>query len=636
MQSGSPGASGVVLDKAIEAHVAGRIGEAQELYQSILETNPDDHVALHLLGVSHIQQGRPLEGIPFVEQALALRPDNADAHYNLACALQTLDRLDEAIARYGAALAINPGHAAAHLNLGNALQAQDRHAEAMAHYQETLALKPDDADAHNNWGNSLEALNRHEEASDHYAMALKFRPDHAQALTNLGNTLQALNRHDEAIARYQEALAIKPEFAEAHNNLGHALQALNRTDEAIGHYQAALAIRPDYADAHNNWGIALHAQNRHNEAILRYDRVIALKPDYAEAQWNKSLALLGLGQFAAGWPLYEKRWQRKQTVALSDFNLPLWPGQESSAGVVSRQACSGRDGASRKMASQRSGFVTFIRSLRSLLGAATAGAGTNILIQFEQGLGDALQMLRYVLLLEQIGMRCWIQVPPALMLLTQRSFPRARVIALDQCPADVQFRVPMLSLPLAMKTFSEAQIPGVVPYLIADERKKAAWASRLATGRRHTVGLAWRGSPTHKHDRNRSIPLEILKPLLSLGEIQFVTLQKDLTDAESGELARHDNVIALDRALESFDDTAAIVSVVDLVISVDSSLAHLAGALNKATWVLLAFSPDWRWRLGRSDSPWYPSARLFRQPSPGDWTGVIEAVAASLCVQSPS
>lgn len=636
MQSGNPGAAAVVPYKRMEAQAAGRIDEAQALYQSILETNPNDAVALRLLGVCYIQQGQPLEGIPFLERALALRPDDADVHYNLGCALQALDRLGEATARYEAVLAINPSHAAAQLNLGNALQAQDRHAEAMAHYRATLALKPDDADAHNNWGNSLQALNRHEEASDHYEKALEIEPDHAQARSNLGNTLQALNRHGEAIARYQEALALMPEFAEAHNNLGHALQALNRPGEAIGHYEAALAIRPDYAEAHNNWGIALQALNRNSEAIARYDKAIALKPDYAEAQWNKSLAMLCLGQFAAGWQLYEMRWQREQTAALPNFSLPLWPGRESSAGVVSGQARIGGDGASRRTVSRRGGFVSFIKSLRTVLPAAIAGVGSNILIQYEQGLGDALQMLRYVSLLEQIGMHCWIQVPPALRALTQRSFPRAHVVAVDQRPADVQFRIPMLSMPLALKTFSEAEIPAVVPYLIVDEQKKAEWASRLATGRRQTVGLAWRGRPTHKNDRNRSIPLDILRPILSHGEIQFVTLQKDLTDVEMRELARHDNVMVLDRELESFDETAAIVSVVDLVISVDSSPAHLSGALDTATWVLLAFCPDWRWQLGRSDSPWYPSAKLFRQRSIGDWTGVVEDVAASLCVQLPS
>jgi len=636
MQSSSPGAAGVVLDQAMEAHLAGKIGEAQELYQSILAVNPDDHVALHLLGVSYIQQERPLEGIPLLERALALRSGHADVHYNLACALQGLNRLDEAIAHYEAALAINPGHAAAHLNLGNALQAQDRHAEAMAHYRETLALKPDDADAQNNWGNSLQALDRHEEASEHYEKAIEIAPDHAYARSNLGNTLQALNRHEEAIARYQEALVIKPEFAEAHNNLGYALQALNRPDAAIGHYEAALAIRPDYAEAPNNWGIALQALNRHEEAILRYDMAIALKPDYAEAQWNKSLAMLCLGQFAAAWQLYEQRWRRKQTLALPDFNLPLWLGEERSAGLAPRRAGVGCDGASRKTVWQRSGLVPFIRSLRALLGAGSAGPARNILLQFEQGLGDALQMLRYVALLERIGMRCWIQVPPVLIALTQRSFPRAQVLALDQCPADVQVRVPMLSLPLAMKTLSEAQIPSAVPYLFADEQKKAHWASRLASERRHTVGLAWRGRPTHKNDRNRSIPLETLAPLFSRKHIQFIALQKDLSEAESRQLARHENVTVLDRELGSFDDTAAVVSVLDLVISIDSALAHLSGALGKSTWVLLPFSPDWRWLLARSDSPWYPSAKLFRQKSIGDWSEPVRLVGDSLSVTSPS
>jgi len=635
MQSASPDASGALLEKAIAAHAAGKLGEAQDLYQSILETNPDDHAVLNLLGISHIQQGRPRDGIRFLEKALALGPGDAEAHYHLASALQSLGRLDAAIEHFEAVLAIDAGHAAAQLSLGNALQVEDRHAEAMAHYREALALKPGDADAHNNWGNSLQALDRHEEASEHYEKAIKIRPDHAPAWSNLGNTLQALNRHDEAIARYREALAIAPEFAEAHNNLGHALQALNRSEEAIRHYEAALAIRPDYAEAHNNWGIALQALNRHGEAIANYDRATAFKPDYAEAQWNKSLALLCLGQFAAGWELYEKRWQRKQTAALADFGLPLWPGLESGGGPVPPQARFCRVIASPKMVSPRSRFGRLMNSLRALLGAGSGGATATILIQFEQGFGDALQMLRYVSLLEQIGMRCWIQVPPGLMALTQRSFPRARVIAVDQCPAGIQFRVPMLSLPLAMKTFSEAAIPAVVPYLIADGRKISAWASRLAGRRRYTVALAWRGRPTHTHDRIRSIPLEILGPLLSRREIQFVTLQKELTGSESRELARHENVAVLDRELSSFDETAAIVSVADLVISVDSALAHLSGALGKATWVLLAFSPDWRWLLGRSDSPWYPSARLIRQQSAGDWTGVLDTVAAALRVQCP-
>lgn len=613
MPGGGQDASAADLAQAVAAHLAGRMDEAQALYRSVLATNPGDHVAAHLLGASYVQQGKLQDGIALLERALALKPDYADAHYNYGCALQALGRLDEASARYVAALAIDPGHAAAHLNLGNTLQALGRHAEAIAHYQEVLALKHGDADAHNNWGHSLQALARHDEAARHFGLALASRPDHAGALNNLGLTLHALNRPEEAVARYEQALAVAPDFAEARCNLAHALNALGRRDEAMAQCAAALALKPGYAEAHNNWGIALHGLNRLGEAIAHYDQAIALKPDFADAQWNKGLALLGGGQLAAGWELYEKRWQREHTAALPDLGLALWLGGERSADARP-------GGALREL----------YRRVRAALRGAVPGAGRSILIQFEQGFGDALQMLRYVPLLEKIGMRCWIQVPPELAALAQRSFPQARLAAVDACPAQVRYRIPILSLPLAMKTFAETDIPRTVPYLVTDRRKTSAWASRLAHTRKLAVGLSWRGRPTHKNDRNRSMALELLQPLLSRGEVQFVTLQKELTAAESSLLARHENVTMLDRELESFDETAAVLSAVDLMICVDSSLAHLSGALGRPTWVLLAFSPDWRWQLARSDSPWYPSARLYRQQAPGNWTGVVDAVAAAL------
>lgn len=609
---------------------------AQELYKSLLEASPNDYIGWNFLGVSYVQQGQPLSGIAFFEQALVLKPDYADAHFNLGCALQALNRLDEAIACYERALAINPDYAGAHLNLGNALQTLNRHEEAIARYQQTLALRPDDADAHNNWGNSLQALSRYDDAMACYERALALNPGHAEAHNNLGNTLFVLNRHDEAIARYEKALVLRPEYAEAQNNLGYALLALNRVDEAMACFGKALAIKPDFAEAHNNWGIALQALNRHDEAIEHYDNAIALKPDYAEARWNKSLALLRLGRFREGWQLYESRWQRKEAVAIADFHRPLWLGPESGAGASRCQSGSGRVGESFRTFPYRRGISMAKAFLRTLFGPGDTALGTNLLLQFEQGFGDAIQMLRYVSLLEQIGVHCWIHAPPALAALAQRSFPRARVIALDQCPAEVEFRIPLLSLPLALKTFSELDIPRVVPYLVVDEQKKAAWAARLENQRERTVGLVWRGRPAHKNDHNRSVPLETFAPLFARKDIQFIPLQKDLTEAELRELAQHDNVTMLDKDLNSFDDTAAVISVLDLVISVDSAPAHLSGALGKATWVLLPFSPDWRWLLARSDCPWYPSASLFRQKSLGDWAGVVHDVGAALCVTSPS
>jgi len=617
MLGGDPSALTALRDEAIELHVAGKIAAAQERYLSLLEKSPDDPVALHFLGVSYVQLGRPESGIPFIERALSLQPDYADAHFNLGCALQTSGRFGDAVGCYARALAINPGHAGAQLNLGNALQALNRHAEAIACYQKALELRQDDPDAHNNWGNSLQALGQHDQAIACYEKALALKPGHAEAHNNMGNSLSALDRRDQAAASHERALALRPEYAEAENNLGHVLLELNRVDAALAHFAKALAIKPDFAEAHNNWGMALQALNRHDEAIAQYESAIALKPDYAEAQWNKGLAALCLGRFEEGWPLYEKRWQLKSAVALPDCNRPLWPGRAIDAN------------AQRRGSSRSRGF------LRALFGRSANAPDTNLLLQYEQGFGDALQMLRYIPLLEQTGVHCWVQAPPALRALVQRSFPQARVVMRGDCPAEAEFRIPLTSLPLALQTFSEFEIPRTVPYLVVDERKRAAWGARLAGRSGRSVGLVWRGRPTHKNDRNRSVPLEILEPLFALQDIQFIALQKDLTEAERSTLACHANVTAPDGELESFDDTAALVSVLDLVISVDSAAAHLSGALGKTTWVLLPFSPDWRWLLARSDCPWYPSARLFRQKSMGDWIHVVREIGDALRLNSP-
>jgi hypothetical protein len=236
-------------------------------------------------------------------------------------------------------------------------------------------------------------------------------------------------------------------------------------------------------------------------------------------------------------------------------------------------------------------------------------------------------MLRYVPQLDRARAHCTLQVPTALSALFQRSFPTARVVSLGHCPADVDFRIPMMSLPLATQMQTESDIPSEVPYLVADQTMVAHWATQLAAGRACTVGLVWRGLRTHANDRIRSLPLEAFAPLLGREHIQFVTLQKDVTAQESGQLAQHDNVIVLDRA---FDDTAAIMTALDLVISIDSAPAHLSGALARPTWILLHFSPDWRWLLAREDSSWYPTARLFRQEVRGDWATVISRVGAAL------
>jgi tetratricopeptide (TPR) repeat protein len=586
---GSPGSIGALLSRAMQAHQAGDLVTAQALYAEVLRASPRHFAALYALGVSYCQQGQHARGVPFLEQALAVQPDYAEAHSNLASALNALSRHEEAITHGERAVALDPACAEAYSILGDALHAFARDDEAIVRYERAVDLKPAYTEAYCNLGNALQALARYDEAIARYEQALALRPDFAQAHNNLGNALHALARHDEAVACYERAVALHPAKTEAYYNLGNALHALARYDEAIARYEQALALRPDLAQAHNNLGSALNALDRSDEALPHYTQALAFKPNLAEAEANMSLALLALGRYAEGWQPYEMRWWLKGVAGLPDFQRPLWLGQEDIA-------------------------------------------GRHLLIQCEQGLGDAILMSRYVTLLEQRGVHCWIQAPPALLALLQRSFPRSRVVTFSDCPADVEWRIPIMSLPLAMQTFRESDIPRVVPYLKADEQNAACWASRLAARGTRAVGLAWRGNPRYAHDHQRSVRLETVLPLLARKNMQFVALPHDLTEVETTELARHDNVIVPDTDHNSFDDVAAVVSVLDVVISVDSSPAHLAGALGRLTWVLLSSKPLWCWQLGRSDSPWYPTARLFRQTASGHWAGVMDDVSQALSV----
>lgn len=601
----------------MQVHQAGRIGEAQEMYRAFLRAAPDHPEALHLLGVTWCQLNQPDRGLPHLKRAVAAMPRHAAARNSLGNALRAMGRHRDALAEYDRALALTPDVAVLHYNCGAALVGLGRHEEAIACYQRALALSPGYGDAFNNLGNSLGALGRAEEAIAQYQQALAVAPDHAEAMTNLGVAFGAQGRYDEALAWHDRALALRPDLvkahcnrgdalvalrrpaegvacyraalalfprmAEAHNHLGVALGALNRHEEAIAHFEQALAIDRANPETLNNLGTALIAQNRHELAIRRFDQALALKPDHAEAAWNKSLALLVQGKFAQGFKLYEQRWRCRANPRLADFGLPLWLGRDD---------------------------IT----------------GRKLLIQAEQGLGDAIQMLRYVPRLEAAGAECWLQLPDPLSTLAARSFPHARMVSPDYPPADADCRIPVMSLPLALRTVDAGSIPRDVPYLRADAGQIAHWRARLGDAGKPRIGLVWRGAATHQNDANRSLPLTLLAPLLARDDIHFVTLQKDLTEPERALLATLPNVSILDAELASLDDTAAVLPVLDRMVSVDSAPAHLAAALGRPTHILLPWSPDWRWLLGRGDTPWYPTATLHRQPAAGDWPAVVAAI----------
>lgn len=417
--------------------------------------------------------------------------------------------------------------------------------------------------------------------------ASELMPTDADVHNNLANVLKESGDLEGARRHYAIALERDSKLDDAHCNLAVLLYDQGKVEEAISHFEQALAIKPDSSHTLFNLGVARKDMRQPEQALACYEKAMAIDPRHHDARWNAALVLLSMGEFERGWPLYEARFQRHGRKPLQETPYPLWLGEPSLA-------------------------------------------GKRLLIQAEQGFGDTIQIARYLETLDAMGAKCWLQCHDSLIALIRRSFPKATVIPSNVCPLDLDYRIPMMSLPLALKTFSEAAIPGKVPYLVPDPRKVADWKERLvSTGKR--VGIAWRGNPTHVNDAKRSMPLETLLTLVkSHPSVQFVSLQKQLTAAERKQLGKHPNLRILDQELKDFDETAAVIRNLDLVITIDSVLLHLAGALATLAWGLLAYCPEWRWRIGRKDSPWYPGIKLFTQAVAGDWTSLVKRISRQL------
>ncbi len=598
----------------------GRLAEAERLYRAVLGRDRNHFATLYGLAIVRSRRGDLEEAVRLMRRALNQNPRLAGAHNDLGNMLEALGRYEEAVERYQRALALEPGLAAAHTNLGHALQALGRPAEAVAHHERALALKPDLADAHNNLGvtlqalgrpqdavahferavaiepgfaeaynnlgNALRALDRHEAAIPHYEKATALRPGYAEAHYNLGNALQALGRFEAAVAPYERALAARPGYPDALNNLGNALQTLDRLDEAVGRFEAALAARPDYAEALNNLGNALQALNRHEAAIACHERARALQPERGTAQWNEALAHLAIGDFAAGWRHYEARWSADGTgQRRREFAQPQWQGE--------------------------------------------ALDGKTILLHAEQGLGDTLQFARYVPMVAARGGRVVLEVQRPLVPLLAGLPGVAAILAQGEALPPFDLHSPLLSLPLAFGTTLET-IPAQIPYLAAAAERTARWQPVIGARARPRIGVAWAGNPANRFDRRRTMPLKHLVPLFQTPGASFFALQKDLRPGDAEILQGLAGVTVLGDRLADFADTAAAACELDLVITICTSVAHLAGGLGRPMWVMLPFSADFRWFRDRPDSLWYPTARLFRQSSIGDWDGVVARVCRAL------
>jgi tetratricopeptide (TPR) repeat protein len=546
----------------------------------------DDPAALFEQAVVCFRQGRLDQAEKLSARMLKKWPGSFDALHLLGIIKLQSGRPGAALGFFESALEAHPDSPEALGNLAMALVGLRRDGEALALLNRAQALDPNGWHTLNNRGSLLLRLNRAADALADFERALAIEPRNPGIALNRGNALAQLKRFTEAVAQYDAVLSEQPNLAEAHHNCGNALLGLGRAAEALTAFARALALRPDYPKALVSRATVLEALNRHREALADLDRALAIEPNNADAHHNAALALLRIGDYRRGFREYEWRWQRTGMPGPRKLSKPLWLGEYPLA---------------RK----------------------------TILLHAEQGLGDTIQFVRYAPLLAGTGARVVIEVQRELVGLLGRVEGVAAAVPRGNPLPPFDVHCPLGSLPRAFMT-EPSSIPAGVPYLRVSEQKLAAWRARLADIPPQRVAIAWSGSPSHPNDVNRSIALPLLEPLLSFNHVNVVSIQRELRQDDAELLTRLPRLTNLGQELADFEDTAAVVSLVDLVISVDTSVAHVAGALGRPTWILLPFCPDWRWMLERNDSPWYPTARLFRQPAPGDWPNVVAKVRDEL------
>jgi tetratricopeptide (TPR) repeat protein len=626
-----------MLSLAVQNHRAGNLSAAEQMYVEILLADPHAADAHHLLGVVEYQTGRFDLAVASIGKALALNPKSAIYFCNLGLAQQAMNQLSSAVASFREAVRLQPDSADAHNALGNALRSQGKLEDATAHCRKALQLRPEFPEAQNNLANCLLEQDDIAEAIKHFQEALRLRPafpeaakNLASALGTLGNALAAQGKLNEAVDCYQETIRLNPSSADAYNNLGNVFDRQEKVEDAIRSFKQALYLQPGKAETHNNLATIRMKHGFLNEACAGFDQALHVNPDFAGARLNRSFLRLLRGDFDHGWSDFESRLTRL-ACDQPDFVQPRWDGSPLH--------------------------------------------GQTILLHAEQGLGDTLQFIRYASVLRKLGGKVVVRCQPELLRVLSPFSDQLELVADNAELPPFDLHAPLLSLPGILRT-SSGTIPNAVPYLHADARLVKHWrkvSERQATGddgcgrtrysvrsanlkdssTPHTahrtphllVGIAWQGNPDYVNDRQRSIPLTHFKRLSQMPGVQLVSLQKGPgTDQLRIEVERPLETIessvrdpqsailtpALDESFGPFMDTAALMRSLDLVISSDSAIAHLAGALGLPVWVALPLVPDWRWLLERDDSPWYPTMRLFRQTRYGQWEDVFGCIEKEL------
>jgi tetratricopeptide (TPR) repeat protein len=561
-----------------------RLEEAEAAFLLAVRLAPTRAVMYVNLATCLIQQNRPAEGESWARQAIQLDRTLAEAHRLLGCALEARGRMAPAEAAFREAIKQDPRLADAHFRLGQILVRQNHPRDAETEFREAVRLKPTHSAAWSALGNLLESENRAAEAVDCAREAVRLDPGSADLHNCLGVALAANEKPAEAEHSYREALRLDPRLVSAHSNLGNTLRSLDRLDEAERSLRESLRLKADYAEGHNNLGIVLVQQGRVEEGVRHYEEAIRIRSDYPEARLNRSLAWLADGDFKRGWAEYEWRWKIRH-VKEPQTGAPRWDGSPLN--------------------------------------------GRTILITSEQGLGDTINFVRYAAAVKARGGVVLVDVQEPLASLVancpgvDRVVPRGTALP----PHDVM--IPLLSIPGLLGDDATAVAP---PYLQADPARVEHWRKALGPPEGLRVGIAWQGSKVHRGDRMRSVRVTRFAPLSAVPGVTLFSLQKGAGSEQllDGTAARMGVVDLGARTGQDMADTAALMMTLDLVVTIDTAIAHVAGALDVPVWVATPFAADWRWLRERDDTPWYPSMRLFRQRERGDWDAVFADLAISL------
>lgn len=582
------------VELAFTHHARGDLHAAEIASRQILQTDPLQVDALYLLGLIAFQAGHHANAVELVAAAVSRPPFDAHRLNTLGVVQMALGNTKEAIFAFRRGIEINERVPAFHNNLARALESAGDIPAAEAHLRRALALQPDYPEACLNLANIHKHKGEPQQAEALYRNALSARPDYANAAYNLGILFKDQGRLTEALDSLRLAVQFSPGFAMAHNNLGIVLRSLNQTGEAEECFRRALELDPNCMEAIANLGNIQDASGRTGEALSNYEKALSFAPDLAELHLNHAYTLLKSGNFRDGWREHEWRWKTGIfRSAWPDYTQTLWDGANLD--------------------------------------------GKRILLWYEQGLGDTLQFIRYAPLVAKKGGRVTVLCQPSLKSLVQSCRDIECVVADDEPLPEFDVHCPLMSLPLMLCT-ELSDIPADIPYLFPDPAHAAAWRDRLDACAKNAfkIGLVWAGNPrkdlpeANLVDARRSVRLNAFLPLLKTPSAVFFSLQKGETSVQVDEIPEPLRPLDFSGEWANFSDTAAFVANLDLVITVDTSVAHLTGALGRETWLLSRSDGCWRWLLERSDSPWYPALRIFRQTTPGNWAPVIEEVATSL------